>query len=151
RIVAAARETGIGLTILPALYSQGGFGGQPPSDGQHRFLNGRERFLRLVERTRTLAQALPGTVVGIAPHSLRAVDPRDLAAAVAAAPPGPIHIHVAEQLREVEQCVAWSGQRPVEWLLSHDDVGPRWCLVHATHMTSAETRALADTGAIAGL
>jgi formiminoglutamate deiminase len=151
RIVAAASHTGIGLTLLPVLYNRGGFGGQPPSEAQKRFLNPHDRFLKLVERCRALAHTASGTIVGIAPHSLRAVDPRDLADAVTAAPPGPIHIHVAEQGREVEECLAWSGQRPVDWLLSHDDVGPRWCVVHATHMSLEETRALAGSGAVAGL
>jgi formimidoylglutamate deiminase len=151
RIVAAAASAGIGLTLLPTLYSQGGFGGAPPHDGQRRFLNDRTRYLALVDRTRALARAWPDTVVGIAPHSLRAVDPQDLAAVVAATPAGPIHIHAAEQQREVDDCLAWSGERPVEWLLGRHEVGPRWCLVHATHMTPLETAALARSRAVAGL
>ena len=151
RIVAAAASAGIGLTLLPTLYSQGGFGGAPPHDGQRRFLNDRTRYLALVERSRALARALPNAVVGIAPHSLRAVDPDDLAAVVTATPAGPIHIHAAEQQREVDDCVAWSGERPVAWLLGHHEIGPRWCLVHATHMTPQETAALARSGAVAGL
>src|SRR4029077_21210165 len=109
------------------------------------------RYLALVERARAHAASLPGAVVGIAPHSLRAVDPDSLAAVLAATPSGPVHIHAAEQQREVEDCLAWSGQRPVAWLLAHHAVGPRWCLVHATHMTDAETAALARSGAVAGL
>jgi formimidoylglutamate deiminase len=151
RIVAAAAATGISLTLLPVLYQQGGFGGEPPSPAQQRFVNDPERFLVLLARARAQAAALPGAIVGVAPHSLRAVDPDGLASVLAAAPDGPIHIHVAEQLREVEDCVAWSGQRPVEWLLAHHPVGPHWCLVHATHMTVTETEALARSRAIAGL
>ena len=92
--------------------------------------------------------------VGVAPHSLRAVPPEALDALVsgfAAIGAGPIHMHVAEQTKEVDDCVAWSGQRPVQWLLDHQSVTQDWCLVHATHMTSAETLALARTGAVAGL
>jgi formiminoglutamate deiminase len=151
RVVAAAASTGISLTLLPVLYRQGGFGGQAPSAAQHRFLNSPERFLALLERARAQIAALPDASVGVAPHSLRAVAPADLAALLDAVPSGPVHIHVAEQLREVEDCLAWSGQRPVEWLLARHPVGPRWCLVHATHMTEAETQALARSQAVAGL
>jgi formiminoglutamate deiminase len=151
RIVAAATETGIGLTLLPSFYAYGGFGGAPPAAGQRRFLNDPERFLRLVERTRAIAATLPGTQVGIAPHSLRAVTPETLRTVCDACPEGPIHIHAAEQTREVDECIASLGERPVEWLLHHADVGPRWCLVHATHTTEREVRALAASGAVAGL
>jgi len=94
---------------------------------------------------------LPGTNVGIAPHSLRAVTPDELAAIMPLADAGPVHIHAAEQIKEVEDCIAWSGRRPVEWLLEHAAAGQRWCLIHATHMTTAETTALAASGAVAGL
>ncbi len=93
--------------------------------------------------------------IGIAPHSLRAVTPDDLAHAVALAdalgPATPLHIHVAEQTAEVADCLAWSGARPVQWLLDHAPVGPRWCLIHATHMDDAERARLAGSGAVAGL
>jgi len=151
RIVAAATETGIGLTLLPSFYAYGSFGGAPPAAGQRRFLNDPDRFLRLVERTRAIAATLPGTQVGIAPHSLRAVTPDTLRIVCDAMPEGPIHIHAAEQTREVEECVASLGERPVEWLLNHAGVGPRWCLVHSTHTTEREVRALAASGAVAGL
>lgn len=151
RIAAAAGETGIRLTLLPGLYNRAGFGGAPASEGQRRFLNDVGRFGRLLDDARAAARSLPGAVVGVAPHSLRAVTPEELAAGVALAPDGPVHIHVAEQAREVEECLAWSGRRPVQWLL--DDVGldGRWCLVHATHMTPQETRRMAESGAVAGL
>jgi formimidoylglutamate deiminase len=97
----------------------------------------------------------PRLRIGIAPHSLRAVTPDALRAAIdpvsAHDAAAPIHIHAAEQTREVEACLAWSGKRPVEWLLENAGVDARWCLVHATHMTRAETRALAASGAVAGL
>ncbi len=151
RIAAAAAQTGIGLTLLPALYAQGGFGGQPAQPGQRRFLNDGERFLRLLDAARRAAAPLDDAVVGVAPHSLRAVTPDALAELLAAVPDGPVHIHVAEQVREVEECLAWSGQRPVAWLLTHAPVDRRWCLVHATHMDAAEVRDLAASAAVAGL
>ncbi len=151
RIAAAAGATGIGLTLLPVFYAQGGFGGQPLQAQQRRFASSADTFGRLVEAAERHVRGLPHATVGIAPHSLRAVTPESLAAVVGAARTGPIHIHVAEQTKEVEDCLAWSGQRPVEWLLANQDLGPRWCLIHATHMTAAETKALAVSGAVAGL
>ncbi len=151
RIAAAAAATGIGLTLLPSLYMTGGFGNAPPVDGQKRFLNDVDGFLKLVARSRDIVAALPAARVGIAPHSLRAVPPEALSRVVASCLDGPIHIHAAEQTREVEDCVAALGARPVDWLLHNADVDARWCLIHATHMTPAETEALARAGAVAGL
>jgi formimidoylglutamate deiminase len=151
RIAAAASQTGIGLTLLPSLYMHGGFGGAPPAGGQRRFLNDPDRFAALLARSREIVKALPDARVGIAPHSLRAVTPAELSRAVAANPEGPIHIHAAEQVKEVEDCVAALGLRPVAWLLENMGVDRRWCLIHATHMTPDETRALAASGAVAGL
>lgn len=151
RIVAAATETGIGLTLLPVFYAHGGFGGQPPSPSQRRFVCDPEMFATLVEASRRAAAALPGSVVGVAPHSLRAVTPEELAAIRPLAGDGPIHIHAAEQPREVEECLAWSGCRPVEWLLDHAAPDGRWCFIHATHMTAEETWRLAAAGVGAGL
>jgi formiminoglutamate deiminase len=151
RVAAAADRTGMGLTLLPVLYTHGGFGPLPPSEGQRRFLNGPEGYLRLLEGSRRAVAALEDARLGVAPHSLRAATGEQIAAVLAAVPDGPVHIHVAEQVAEVEACLAWSGQRPVERLLATQPVGPRWCAVHATHMTTEETRALAASGAVAGL
>lgn len=151
RIAAAASLTGIGLTLLPVFYAHSGFGGAAPNDGQRRFINTIDSFATLLDGSRAASKKVEGALVGIAPHSLRAVTPDELAAVAALAPGGPIHIHVAEQLREVEDCLAWSGARPVEWLLGNTQVDGRWCLIHATHMTVAETQAMAEGGAIAGL
>jgi formimidoylglutamate deiminase len=151
RIAAASRETGIGLTLLPVFYAHGGFGGEPPNSGQRRFVNDPERFARLMEQSRVALSGLEGARLGIAPHSLRAVTAQELANIVPLAEGGPIHIHVAEQVKEVEDCLSWSGARPVQWLLAHAPVDKRWCLIHATHMTDAETRAVASAGAVAGL
>ena len=151
RIAAAARETGIGLTLLPVFYARSGFGGSAPTEGQRRFVNTFETFGTLLDACRTAVRDCSGAVVGLAPHSLRAVTPDDLSAVLPLAGNGPIHIHVAEQVKEVEDCLAWSGARPVEWLLDHAEVDARWCLIHATHMTEAETARLTATGAVAGL
>jgi formimidoylglutamate deiminase len=151
RVAAAARETGIALTLLPVFYAHGGFGGAAPTAGQRRFLLDVPGFSRLLERSRECVRALPDAIVGVAPHSLRAVTPLELGQVVSFAGEGPVHIHAAEQVGEVEQCLAWSGARPVEWLLDHAPVDARWCLVHSTHMTPAEVERLAASGAVAGL
>jgi len=150
RIASAASQTGMGLTHLPVLYAASDFGGMPASDGQRRFLNTPDQLLRIRECSRAHL-ARPDDAIGLAFHSLRAVTPDMLAATLVACPGGPVHIHIAEQMREVEACLAWSGARPIEWLLDHAEIDARWCLVHATHMTEDETTALARSGAIAGL
>ena len=151
RLAAAAETSGIGLTLLPVLYQHGGFGGAAAGAGQRRFVNPFDRYAALVEASLRAISSLPDGTVGIAPHSLRAVGPDALAEAVALAGERPIHIHIAEQQREVDDCLAWSGARPVAWLLDHAPVDDRWCLVHATHMTADETARLAASGAVAGL
>lgn len=151
RIAAAASETGISLTLLPVLYAHSGFGGLPPVEGQRRFVNSQESFANLFEGCRKAVSDLTESVVGIAPHSLRAVTPEELKFAANLAPDSPLHIHIAEQVKEVEDCIAWCGRRPVEWLLDNADVTDRWCFIHATHMTQRETVELAKSGAVAGL
>ena len=151
RLAAAASRTGIGLTLLPTLYAHGGFGGAPPGERQRRFINDPQRFARIVEASRGAVSALPDASVGVAAHSLRAVTPPELAEVVALARGGVIHIHIAEQLREVDDCLAWSGRRPVEWLLENAPVDERWCLVHATHSTAAELQGVAARRAVVGL
>lgn len=152
RIVAAAGQTGIGLTLLPVLYQQGGCDGRPLAPGQVRFGNDPERFARLHERCAGALAALPGDArLGVAPHSLRAVCPAGLSTAVAMCPDGPIHIHAAEQVAEVEEVEAALGARPVAWLLANQPIDERWCLIHATQMEPAETLALAASRAVAGL
>jgi formimidoylglutamate deiminase len=155
RTIAAARATGIGITQLPVLYGFSDFGGEAARPGQRRFLHEPDAFLRLVETLIGEARGDAQVAVGIAPHSLRAVTPETLTAALegldsldAAAP---IHIHIAEQHVEVRDCIEWCGLRPVEWLLQNAAVDRRWCLVHATHVTEAEARRLAASGAVAGL
>ncbi|QJP17527.1 formimidoylglutamate deiminase [Starkeya sp. ORNL1] len=151
RMAAAAASTGIGLTLLPVFYAHGNFGGQPPNNGQRRFINDPESFARLMEASARALLGLPDAVLGLAPHSLRAATAEEIAAIVPLAQGGPLHIHVAEQTREVDDCLAWCGRRPVELLFETTEVGERWCLIHATHMTHAETVRLAHSGAVAGL
>ena len=147
RLIAAAQRAGIGLTLLPVLYQHAGFGAQPVGADQRRFVNSVDGLLEIVATLRAT-----GARIGVAPHSLRAVGPHALADLLAGADVHtPIHIHIAEQLQEVRDCVAWSGQRPVQWLLANAAVDARWCLVHATHVTPAERGALAASGAVTGL
>lgn len=145
RIVAAADTAGIGLTLLPVLYRQSGFLGKPATPMQRRFLNDRDSYARLME-TR-----VPGGTIGIAPHSLRAVTLEDLAWAAETWRGKPAHIHVSEQTREVDDCLAAHDKRPVELLLDTVDVDAHWCLVHATHADANEIARIARTQAIVGL
>ena len=149
RHLAAARATGIGITMLPVLYRHGGIFGRDPSPGQRRFLNDLEGYAPIMEAVRQAVAGDPQAACGMAPHSLRAVTPEMLRAV--ARMDGPIHIHAAEQVKEVEECVAATGARPVQWLLDNAALDPRWVLIHATHMTEDETRRLAASGAVAGL
>ncbi len=155
RILAAAADTGIGVTLLPALYRASDFGGAPPSEGQRRFIAPVEDLLGDIAVLSARTGDDPNVRIGLALHSLRAVGPDDLRDALDAIgrldATAPVHIHIAEQEREVEACLAWSGRRPVAWLLDHALVDPHWCAIHATHMDEDETRALAATGAVVGL
>lgn len=152
RIAAAASTTGIGLTHLPVLYTYGGAGQAPLQAGQARFGNSVDRFNDLYARAQKVVSELPADcTTGIAPHSLRATSPDDLAAVLAVHTTGPVHMHAAEQPKEVSDIQGWLGARPVEWVLANADVSPDWCLIHATHMTEDETTGLAQSGAVAGL
>jgi formimidoylglutamate deiminase len=151
RIVSAAAATGINLTLLPVFYAHANFGGEAPAPGQRRFINDVDGFARLLEASRHAIMQQAGASLGVAPHSLRAVTPDQLAAVSALAGQGPVHIHVAEQTKEVDDCFAWSGRRPVEWLLDNADVNQRWCLIHATHTTTDERRRITERGATTGL
>lgn len=149
RIVAAAHQTGIGLTLLPVAYEQGGCDGRALAGGQLRFGNDFNRFQRLHAAAGAALAGLPDAVLGVAPHSLRAVSRKTLAACTDL--PGPLHMHLAEQLGEVEEVQAAWGARPVAWVLDNMPVGPRNCFIHLTQMQRQETTALAATGAVAGL
>lgn len=150
-LIEAAAESGIGLTLLPTLYMTGGFDGRPLSERQRRFRYDVDGYLRLLERLHALESAR--VRVGIALHSLRAVPESAMRSVLESglARDCPIHIHVAEQIGEVQDCLAIRNARPVEWLLDHAPVDARWCLVHATHLADAEMRRLAASGAVVGL
>ncbi len=154
-IIQAALDTGIGLTHLPVLYISSDFGGKPPSPGQRRFIHTPESYLRLFDAVQTLCRPHHQLSSGLALHSLRAVPPVALQQVVAAHyasdANAPVHIHIAEQVREVQECIKATGQRPVEWLLDHAEVDQRWNLVHATHLSDEERSRLARCGAVAGL
>lgn len=151
-ICAAAEQTGMGLTLLPVLYRFGGCDRRPLAPGQRRFGNDRDRFTQLVADSGKTLAALPAdSAIGIAPHSLRAVQPDDLEFCIDLAGAGVVHMHLAEQTEEVTEVQASLGARPVEWLLDNAPLSDRWCLIHCTQMTPAETVALARTGAVAGL
>ena len=151
----AAKDTGIGLTLLPVLYRHSGFGELPPNDGQKRFINSTEQFNTLVSDCFSLSAQYTNTNVGIAPHSLRALDKKSLSEAVkhvrALDPQAPIHIHISEQQKEVDDCLAHYGQRPVEWLLNNADLDEHWCLIHATHINEQERKGIIASNAIAGI
>ncbi len=152
RIVAAASEVGIGLTLLPVLYQYGGLDKRPLAGGQRRFGNDPAQFARLQEGAARTVRAGPTDFkIGVAPHSLRAVDREGLDHAIALAGTGPVHMHLAEQMAEVEEVRGVLKARPTEWLLDHYEVAPNWCLIHCTQMTTQETGALANSGAVAGL
>jgi formimidoylglutamate deiminase len=153
-LLRASARAGIGLTLMPVLYQTSGFGASPPSEGQRRFIRSTDNMLALLQKLKPLCEA-QGARLGLAPHSLRAVPPDSLREALdglqAMDAKAPVHIHIAEQTAEVDACLGWSGQRPVEWLLDHAPVDIRWCLVHATHMSADESMRAARTGAVAGL
>lgn len=151
RICAAAGATGIALTLLPVLYRHSNFGDLPPSAGQRRFINSLDSFSDVVASAKRHMAKIDNAVLGIAPHSLRAASASEITAILPLCENGPIHIHAAEQQKEVDDCFAATGKRPVEYLFDTQDVDERWCIIHATHMSEAETARLAASGAVAGL
>lgn len=151
RALAAAERTGIGITLLPVMYAHGGFGGKEPAAGQRRFLHRTEDYLKLLQ---TLASDCDHRLrrLGACFHSLRAVTPDEMKAVLAATDDGrPVHIHIAEQQKEVDDCLAWSGRRPIQWLYDEFAVDHRWCLIHATHADDEEVTRMAKSGAVVGI
>lgn len=152
QLIDAAELAGIGQTLLPVLYSYSGFGSQPPAAGQKRFIQQTDRYLQQQARLDALQQQRPLLNRGLCFHSLRAVSERQMETVLAESDPTlPVHIHVAEQQKEVNDSLAWSGERPVSWLLNRFAVDARWCLIHATHLDESELARLARSGAVAGL
>ncbi|MGO3406634.1 formimidoylglutamate deiminase [Marinomonas sp.] len=156
QLIAAADDAGLGLTLLPVLYSHSGFGGQAPNAGQARFIHSTDSYLTLHQAcAKTLANH-PIHQLGVCFHSLRAVTKPQIDTVLQTLnasfnTTSPIHIHIAEQQKEVQDSINWSGQRPVEWLHNEIGLSDRWCLVHATHLTETERQAIASSQAIAGL
>jgi len=155
RICAAADTAGIGLTLLPVFYAHSNFGRLAPNAGQRRFVTDTEQFSRMLETLGSALSQNPMQRLGMAPHSLRAVAPGELRQLLALRgridDAMPVHIHAAEQRKEVDDCIASLRTRPVQWLLDRMGLNEHWCLVHATHMNKGETTGLADSGAVAGL
>lgn len=151
-IMNAAKRAGIALSHLPVLYSYSGFGSQPLGEAQKRFGNDVAGILDIIDICKKNAAAHPNISVGIALHSLRAVDKANMLTALADMDTAsPKHIHIAEQMKEVKDCMKWSGMRPVEWLFDNVEVDNSWCLIHATHLSDDECDAIAKSGAVAGL
>ena len=151
-LIAAAETAGIGQTLLPVLYSYSGLGSQPASDGQRRFIQQTDAYLQQQQRAAQWSANKPLLNHGICFHSLRAVSEAQMREVLAAgAADVPVHIHVAEQEKEVNDSLAWSGERPVSWLYNRFEVDQRWCLIHATHLDDSEIQRMAASGAIAGL
>jgi len=149
----AALDTGLGITNLPVHYQFSGFGKQTLNEQQQRFHNNPELFLKIVENIEENAKNHKNINTGVAAHSLRAIGKEEFTQVLSSIKDKnkPIHIHIAEQTKEVDDCIAWSGQRPVEYLFNTFDVNHQWCLVHATHMNESETLALARSSAVAGI
>lgn len=150
-IFEAANDTGIGLCHLPVLYMHSGFGGAPLTEKQIRFGFEAENYLKLRENLTSDLKNNLNQHVGMAFHSLRAVSETAIKECLADSKDGPIHIHIAEQIKEVEDCLKWSGKRPVEWLYNNINIDDKWCLIHATHLTEAEIKMVSDSGAVVGL
>jgi formimidoylglutamate deiminase len=148
----AASSVGIGMTLLPVLYIHSGFGGLAPNEGQRRFINSTHSYLDLQSRLKPIIESQPAQALGLCFHSLRAVTPQQISEVMAASDKQcPVHIHIAEQQKEVDDCLTWSGRRPLQWLYENVDVDERWCLVHATHAEADEVASMAKSRAVAGL
>ncbi len=155
-ILEAARDSGIGLTHLPVLYAHSNFGGKPPVEGQRRFIHDVDSYLELLQSLQRYTTGEERLLLGWAPHSLRAVTAEEIQQVQSCLPSlgmlqVPVHMHVSEQQKEVDDCLLWCGQRPIEWLLEHMPVDSRWCLIHATHASQEEAQAMAKAGCVVGL
>ncbi len=152
QLTQAANQAGLGLTLLPVLYSHSGFGGQLPNEGQARFINTSDQYLALHQASQKALAGHELHKIGVCFHSLRAVTKSQIQHVMTELGQSiPIHIHIAEQQKEVQDCVAWSGQRPVQWLANEIGLDENWCLVHATHLDQAEVSAITSSSAVAGL
>jgi formimidoylglutamate deiminase len=147
-MIAAAKNTGINITLCPIFYQKGGFG-KDPVEGQRRFISKTvDDYLNLYKASEDACKYYDGANVAIGIHSMRGVEPRDIIEVSKAGPQKvPFHIHISEQLKEVEDSIAYLDRRPVEWLIENVELSDRFHLVHATHLSEEETKGIAQTGA----
>ncbi len=147
-LITAADDAGISLTYVPILYERAGFSDKPLSPEQERFASSLDEFINHYEKATTLLKGPHSLAIGA--HSLRAVSPDSLKriAEISTADGVPLHIHIAEQQREIDECMGAYHKRPVYWLLDNFDLNSQWCLVHATHMDDEELELLAKSGAV---
>ncbi len=150
-LIEAAEQVGSGLTLLPVWYRYGGFGNKPPGQQQLPFILNSQGYADLVGQLDALADQRDLLEVGLAPHSLRAVAAEELADLLKDFPNRLVHIHIAEQPAEVEDCLKHHGCRPVTLLGRHIELDARWCLIHATHVDQSELSAITEAGSIVGL
>lgn len=144
RLIAAAETAGINITLLPVFYQKGGFGKDPLPE-QRRFISRSiDEYEQLLEASERAVIAYEGARLGVCVHSLRAVEPKDAVAAASLRPDLPFHIHISEQVKEVDECVELLGARPVAWMLDNVEVSDRFNLVHATHVVEGEVRGMAE-------
>ncbi len=153
RLLQAAKSAGLGITLAPVLYSYGGFGEQPCNPAQQRFRHSTDDYLQLLNTLSGQLTSAPSTQsLAVCFHSIRAVTAEQISQVLSAQQAKlPVHIHIAEQQKEVRDCLEHYGQRPVEWLFSNAEVSPEWCLIHATHLNPSEISLLARSRAVAGL
>jgi formimidoylglutamate deiminase len=155
QVIQAAFSTGIAITHLPVLYTYAGFSEQAPSDAQARFIHQTEDYLNLIQSLNQTYSGKDRFKLGIAPHSLRAVSDTQLNEVIPFIrqmdKKAPIHIHIAEQMQEVNDCIKHYQQRPIEWLLNNFTMDENWCLIHATHLTTSEIEKTAKSGAVVGI
>lgn len=148
RMIAAAKRSGINITLIPIFYQKGGFG-KDPSETQRRFISPTiDDYLKLLEASSKACSEYSGANVAVGIHSMRGVEPNDIKEIAKSGPQDiPFHIHIAEQLKEIEDSLEYLGKRPVEWLMENVAVNDRFHLVHATHLTSEETQNIANSEA----
>jgi formimidoylglutamate deiminase len=148
RLIAAAETAGIKITLVPVFYQTGNFG-KPYQPRQHRFISETpDDYFKLLDASTKAVSAYKDAKLGFGVHSLRAVNHHDIFKTIEYGPRNlPFHLHAAEQLKEVDDCIAYLKQRPVEWLLDHLPVNERFHIVHCTHMNDQEVKGLAQSGA----
>src|SRR5690606_8919592 len=147
-LIKAAKNTGISITIIPIFYQKGGFG-KEPTEGQKRFISkNMDEYMDLFESVKKSCQYYQNASIGIGIHSMRGVEPEVIKEIAKSGPQNvPFHIHIAEQLKEIEDSIAYLNKRPVEWMLENIDLNDRFHLVHATHLLDEETKGIANSKA----